>query len=87
MLPIFAGFNILKLFAGFNIFNGEKLGKLIFYAILIAIGIGVYHKTFIAPTQKTVISKPQTVIMNKCEKDFAFVGVQLWRIKLGMGIK
>jgi len=85
---IFAGFSLVKLLSGFALWKGSVLGKLIFYAIIIAIGIGIYHKTFIAPTHTTIITKPEKVIVDgKCDKDFAFVGIKLWKIKLGATIK
>lgn len=80
-------FNLIRFFAGFNIFNGEKLGKLIFYAILIAIGLGIYHKTFIAPTQKTNIIRPQNVIIQQYKNKDLFLGIKIWKIKLGVGIE
>ena len=58
-------FNLLKFFTGFNIFNGEKLGKLVFYFILIAIGIGIYHKTFVAKTTTTIIQRPEQVTIRQ----------------------
>ena len=46
-------FSISKLFKGFNIFNGASLGKLLFYGSLVAIGIGIYHATFVKRTSVT----------------------------------
>ncbi len=53
--------SLIKFFSGFNIFNGEKLAKLVFYAILIFIGIGIYTKTFIEPKFKYVTDNKQTI--------------------------
>lgn len=46
-------FSAIKFFKGFNVFDGERLAKLLFYGILIAIGIGIYHKVFIAKDKET----------------------------------
>jgi|GEM_PF-6219680 len=46
------GFSISKFFGGFNIFAGAVQGKLIFYAIIIAVAFGVYQK-IIQPTVRT----------------------------------
>jgi hypothetical protein len=83
-------FNLVTFLAGFNIFNGEKLAKLIFYGILIAAGIGIYHKTFIAPTYKTIkttqIVRPKEVTIyedNDNRKD-KFIGLQVWKLRAGI---
>lgn len=65
--------------------------------VLIAIGLLTFAvwKAFIkksepTQTQKTVIDKPQSVqidqrqIINENDKDVFFMGVRLWRIKLGV---
>jgi hypothetical protein len=84
-------FSILTFLGGFNIFNGAKLAKLLFYGILIAVGIGIYHKTFVAPTYKTVQSiqikdhQPVTIYQDQKPKKDNFIGVQVWKIKLGVG--
>jgi len=77
-------FSIVKFLSGFNLFNGEKLAKLVFYFILIAVGLGIYHKAFIMPTQKNYIEKQ--IIVQK-DKDFVFLGVKVWKIKLGATIE
>jgi hypothetical protein len=80
----------LKFLAGFNIFDGEKLGKLVFYAILICVAIGIYHKTFVMPTYKTVqqthITQPGTVTIYQDGKkpDDHFIGAKVWKLKLGV---
>ena len=83
---IFAGFSILKFLGGFNIFNGEKLGKLLFYLILIAAALGVYSK-IVQPTQKTIVQeqKIEHYYNAPCEQK-ALVEFRLWRIfKIGLG--
>jgi hypothetical protein len=83
-------FSPLLFLGGFNIFNGEKLAKLIFYAVLIAIGIGIYHKTFIAPTFKTIQTtriqqaRDVTVYNDGAQAREKFFGVKLWKLKAGL---
>lgn len=80
-------FSILKFFQGFNIFNGEKLGKLVFYAALIVIGIGIYHKVFVAKTNITKIETVEKqIIMQDCPDKDKFIGMQIWKLKLGLGL-
>lgn len=47
-------FDFLKFIGGFNILEGEKRGKLLFYAILISIGGFILWSAFIKPTTKQV---------------------------------
>lgn len=81
----------LKFLSGFNIFSGEKLVKLVFYFILIAAGIGIYHKAFIEPTikntQKTVIQRVERYYQTQdgSARDNNFLGVKIWRFKIGLG--
>ncbi len=82
-------FSIIKFFTGFNIFDGVKLAKLIFIGILIAVGIGIYHKTFVAPTfktvQKVIIQDHGTFYLGPDQnpKKDNFIGVHIWKVKLG----
>ena len=48
-------FDIKKFISGFNICDGEKFGKILFYAILLAVGLAVYHQ----------ITRPTTSIVGK----------------------
>ncbi len=75
-------FSLFKFFAGFNIFNGEKLAKLVFYAILIAVGIGIYHKTFIAKTQTTKIANIEKYIVCDCEAKNKFTLLKIFKFRL-----
>jgi len=85
-------FSLLKFLSGFNIFNGAKLAKIIFYGILLALGIGIYHKLFIQPTYKTnqttTITQPENVYISPAPKtnDVMFVGVKVWRIRFGLSL-
>lgn len=68
-------FILKKFLSGFNIFSGEKLAKIIFYAILIAIGIGIYHNAF---KPKTIYMAPVTQITYTESKEIA--KFKLWKI-------
>lgn len=85
MIPIFAGFSILKFLGGFNIFNGEKLGKLLFY-ILIVIGCLALWNKLVAPTHKTVVQEQKITnyyaVPQECN---ALIRFKLWKI-LNIGI-
>jgi len=83
-------FSLIKFITGFNIFDGAKLAKLIFFFILIAFGIGVYHKLFV---QRTIDKIQQTSIQhvehleltqNHDARKEIFFGVRLRRLKLGI---
>jgi len=49
-------FSITKLFSGFAFWKGEKFGKLLFYGIIVAMGLAVYHQ-ITRPTQKITVEK------------------------------
>jgi hypothetical protein len=59
-------FNIKKFVSGFNILDGEKLGKIIFYGILIVVGLAIYHQ-ITRPTTMVRVEKggKSTIIQNK----------------------
>lgn len=90
---ILAGFNIAKFLAGFAFWKGEKIGKIIFYAVLIITALCIYHKVFFAKTQvtntRTIIQRAQNVTLPPPAKngengDAFFCGVKLWRLKIGI---
>ena len=80
-------FSLVRFFGGFNIFDGAKLGKLLFYAVLITIALTIYHKAF---EPKTVIEKQvvEKQIVNNCPEDPKVIGFRLnvWKLRLGGGI-
>jgi hypothetical protein len=82
-------FNILKFLGGFNIFNGEKLGKLVFYAVLIIIALTIYHKAF-EPKQVTKIERQviEKQVVNNCPNEEKVLGVRfnIWKLHLNLGI-
>lgn len=78
-------FSVVKFFSGFNIFQGDKLAKLIFYAILIIVGIGIYHKVFVSKSNVTKIEKVEKqIIYQDCPDKDNFVGVKIWKFRLGL---
>ena len=84
---IFAGFSLLKLLGGFNIFNGEKLGKLMFNLV---IGVVIFilcmslYKKLTGPT-----SHIDTQVIEKyyaCPDDKSLLRIKLWKIlNIGFG--
>lgn len=73
-------FSLLKFFAGFNIFSGARLGKLVFYFILIAIAIGVYHNTFLKRTVQQNIKAENVTI--EASHNEAFVFLKFWKLRI-----
>lgn len=80
---IFAGFSLVKLLSGFNIFSGEKLGKLIYYLLIIATCLFVFYKLFIAPTHKTIQKAENITNITQQQKE----GFSVLKLKIfGFGI-
>ena len=83
-------FSLIKFITGFNIFNGAKLGKLIFFLILVAFGIGVYHKLFVQRTidkiQRTSIQHVEHLELTQDHdsRKEIFFGLRIRRFKLGV---
>lgn len=75
------------LLPGINKSFVEWIGKMMFYAILITIGITIYHKTF-EPKTITKIEKIETQIVNQCPEKDKVIGLHfnLWKLKIGAGI-
>lgn len=84
---IFAGFSLVKLLGGFNLLNGEKLGKLLFQVAIIAVCLGIFYKTFVLPTSKTIIQKPQNVIINQDKPEKLFLGAKCFGLNLGFSLR
>lgn len=87
MLPIFAGFSIVKLLSGFNIFDGVKLGKIIFNIIvasIVCVGIIALWIKLTQPTHKVdhqIIEK-----YYECPPDNSLIRFKLWKIlNIGVG--
>ena len=75
---IFAGFSLSKLFSGFNILNGEKLGKLVFYLVIIAACLFLFWKLFVAPTHKTTQrAESITNITEQKEDGFSLIKIKI----------
>ena len=49
-----AAFDFKKFISGFNLLQGDKVGKLMFYAVLITIGGFIIWSAFIKPTKHDV---------------------------------
>jgi len=79
-------FSIIKFFTGFNIFDGAKLGKLLFYTILIVIALTIYHKAF-EPKNITKVEKIEKQIIYEGCPDANVIGVKfnIWKLKLSAG--
>jgi hypothetical protein len=96
-MTLFSGFSLIKWVAGFAFWRGEKLGKLLFYAVLAVVAFGIYHKIFFQPRTYTNIKfvKPATVNYStpavctpaEKEQEALFLGIKLWRLKLGVRVR
>lgn len=80
-------FDVGKLIRGFNIFNGEALGKMIFYgiiaAIVAAVSLGLYHK-ITQTTESQTAEHITNVEVGKEESAAFFLGIKLGDLKLGV---
>ena len=75
---IFAGFSLVKWFSGWNIFNGEKLGKMLYYLAIIAICLGVFWKLFVAPTHsQNQQAETITNITEQKEDGFSLIKIKI----------
>ena len=45
-------FDVGKLIRGLNPLNGQNLGKLIFYLVIVSVALGVFYVWFIRPTHR-----------------------------------
>lgn len=66
---------------------GEWFGKILFYGVIIAIALTVYHKVF-EPKSVTKIEKIETQVINQCPEELKWLGLKLnvWKFKIGAGI-
>ena len=78
-------FNILKFIQGFNLFDGEKLGKIVFFAILFLLFTVGYDKLTSKATNKTVVGQGGTQIINTCPAIKPHFGCTIWSWNLKMG--
>ena len=69
-------FDVKKFFSGFNIFNGEKCGKILFFVILLAIGLAVYHQITRDTTVVRVEKGGKATINQNKEKNWG-IGVNV----------
>ena len=77
MLPILSW--SLKFLSGFLPISGEKVGKILWVAGICLFVLIIWHK-FTAPTQKTIIEKVDTQIVNQCQPDKSIIRLKLWKI-------
>ena len=80
-------FSLLTFFKGFNIFDGEKLGKLIFYAILITTGLTIYHQLTRDTTRTIINTSGDVKYFSAAEKKQTFFGCSAGPIGLGLNWK
>ena len=78
-------FSILKFLHGFNIFSGEKLAKIIFFAILFLLFTVGYDKMTNKETTKNIVGTGGTQIINTCPPIKPHFGCTIWSwmVKLG----
>lgn len=75
------------LLPGINKSFGEWFGKMLFYIIIVTSIMMVYNRIF--PTKPTTaIERIETQIVNECpqENKYFGIGINLWKLKLGIGI-
>ena len=79
---------LIKFFSGFAIWKGEVIGKLLYYTIIVSICLGVFWAIFLKPQFKT-IQNAQTIqnITTPEQKDFMFLGIKFWKLKLGVSVE
>jgi hypothetical protein len=81
-------FSIVKLLGGFAFWKGDKLGKLIYYLLIISACLFAFYKLFIAPTNVDQSSQQAETITNitQIEKaeDSVFIGIKVGGLKLGL---
>jgi hypothetical protein len=75
---IFSGFSIAKLLGGFNLFDGEKLGKLLYYLAIIAVCLGIFWKVFIAPSHnQNQQAESITNITEQQDEGFSLIKIKI----------
>ena len=66
---------------------GEWAGKLLFYGVISVLVIMTYNK-FIEPKNVTKVERVETQIINECPVEHPWLGfgINIWKLKLGVGI-
>jgi len=72
----------LKFFSGFSFWTGQFWGKMIYFAIIFLVFMTVYTKLTAATTVQTITSENVTIEAES--KRVFFLGVKLWRVRLGI---
>lgn len=72
---------------GFIPIDGKRVGKILWLAVWIAIGLTIYHKVF-ESKNVTKIERIETQIVNNCPEENSAIGVKfnLWKLKLSLGL-
>jgi len=75
---------VIKFLSGFSIFNGEKIGKILWVLILF-LGFNLAGK-FLIPKihRQTEIQTVENYVEAQENKKIAFMGIKLWRVGFGM---
>lgn len=76
---------LLTLLKGFLPIDGKRIGKIIWVLVLCAVGIGIYHRIFIA---KTTHQDIQTQIVYQCPDENKIIGLRfnLWKFSVKLGL-
>jgi len=82
---LFSGFSLAKLFGGFAIWQGEKLGKLLYILAIILICLGVFWKLFLAPSHSQH-QRAENITNITQERPDTFIGIAVGRLKFGFSI-
>lgn len=75
-------FSLLKFISGFFPTSGERVGKLLYYAIIIVVALSIYHKVFMAKTEQTIIRDAKQVVIQEAKKDTAFCILKMWHLRV-----
>ena len=75
---------LIKFLSGFFIFNGEKVGKILWIFILF-IGFTLASKFFLPKVHReTEIQTVETYVEATDNRKVAFLGIKLWRVGFGV---
>lgn len=77
-------FDVGKLIRGFNPLNGQNLGKLAYYLVIVCLALGAFYVLFIRPTQKTTQRAEQMTNITNVTDESA-VDLQLFPPKIKIG--
>jgi len=81
---IFAGFSLVKLLSGLAFWKGDKLGKLIFQIVIIALCLWLFHAKFIAKDAPVTTNTTAEQIQNITQTRPHLFEVELGIFKIGL---